>query len=304
METRAVIDAFLAGRRFAVVGVSQSPQDFSRLMMKEMRGRGYEMVAVRPELDEVDGQKAYPRVQDVPGRLDGVIVMTSAETAKKVVRDCAEAKVKRVWLYRAAGEGAVSEEAVSFCREQGIEVVPGECPLMFTGGSLHDMHRSIRKMTGTLPIRDAERDAANRVTRMALFGLVALELFNALGAFYGGGSMILDPYGRPMGMSPPAELPGLRFASYLIPGVVLLIANGLLPTIVVIGALTKQRWSVRGHLFAGLVLTGWTVVEAMMLGWISFLQPLMLAVGIALLALGWLYKARSEAARRHLAMAA
>ncbi len=50
-------------------------------------------------------------------------------------------------------------------------------------------------------------------------------------------------------------------------------------------------------------LTGWTVVEVMMLGWISFLQPLMLGVGIALLVLGWLYKTRFDGARRHLAMA-
>ncbi|MFO0591524.1 MAG: CoA-binding protein [Polyangiaceae bacterium] len=299
-----MIDGFLAGRRIAVVGVSRNPQDFSRALLREMRDKGYEMVPVRPDLDEVDFLKAYPRVQDIQGRLDGVIVMTSAEAAKQVVKDCAEARVKRVWLYQAAGAGAVSEEAVSFCRDHDIEVVPGECPLMFLGGSVHDMHRSIRKMTDTLPVRGAERATANKITRAVLFGLVALELFNAIGAFYGGGSMILDPNGRPMGMSPPAEMPGLRFASYLVPGVVLLIANGLLPTIVVIGALTKQRWSVRGHLFAGLVLTGWTVVEVMMLGWISFLQPLMLSVGIALLALGWLYKARFDGARRHLPVTA
>lgn len=304
MDPRGVIDSFLAGRRFAVVGVSQNPQDFSRALVKEMRDRGYEIVPVRPGLAEVDGVTVYPRVQDVPGRLDGVIVMTSAETAKGVVRDCAEAGVSRVWLYRAAGDGAVSEEAVSFCKEKGIEVVPGECPLMFLGGSIHNMHRSLRQMTGSLPLRGRELRTANQVTRGLLAALIALELFNALGAFYGGGSMILDPFGRPMGMSPPGEMAGLRFGSYLIPGVVLLIANGLLPTAVVIGALAKQRWSVRGHVFAGLVLTGWTAVEVMMLGWVSFLQPLMLGVGIALLALGWLYHARFEAGRRHLAVAA
>ena len=303
MDPRHLIDAFLAGRRFAVVGVSQNPQDFSRALVKEMRDKGYEIVPVRPGLEEVDGQKAYSRVQDVPGRLDGVIVMTSAERAKSVVRDCAEAGVKRVWLSRVTGDGAVSEEAVSFCKEHGIEVVPGECPLMFLGGSIHDMHRSYRKMTGTLPLRGRELDAAHRWTRYLLAALVALELFNALGAFYGGGSMILDPAGRPMGMAPPGEMRGLVFGSYLIPGVVLLIANGLLPTAVVIGALRKQRWSVRGHLFAGLVLTGWTVVEVMMLGWISFLQPLMLGVGIALLMLGWLYRARLDGERRHLVLA-
>ena len=144
MDTRAVIDGFLAGRRLALVGVSRNPQDFSRLMLAELRKKGYEVVPVRPELDEVDGLRVYARVQDIPGSVDGAIVLTSPAVAEQVVRDCDEAQIRRVWLHRGAGNGAVSEAAVAYCREHGIEVVPGECPLMVLGGSVHDVHRSIR----------------------------------------------------------------------------------------------------------------------------------------------------------------
>ena len=86
MGSREVIDRFLAGRRLAVVGVSRNPQDFSRLMLAELKKKGYELVPVRPELDEVDGLKAYARVQEIPGAVDGAIVLTSPAVTEQVVR--------------------------------------------------------------------------------------------------------------------------------------------------------------------------------------------------------------------------
>ncbi len=302
MDTRAVIDRMLAGRRLAVVGVSKNPQDMSRMLVADLRKRGYEVVAVRPGMDQLDGRRVYARVQDIPGPVDGAIVMTPPAVTEQVVRDCLEAKILRVWLHRGAGKGAVSEEAVKFCHENGIAVVPGECPFMFLGGSIHDTHRSIRKVTGKLPLGEAERAAAERATKVILGVLVALELFVAFGALYGGGGMLMDPAGRPLGLPLPGEMAGLRFGSYLVPGVILLLANGLLPFAVVLGALTGRRWSIRAHMVVGMVLTGWTAVEVLMLGWISVLQPVMLLVGIAIFALGMLFQARKEGAR-HLAMA-
>lgn len=304
MDTRAVIDRFLAGRRLAVVGVSRNPQDFSRAVMKELRAKGYEVVPVRPDQDEIDGLKTYPRVQAIPGEVDGAIVLTSPAVAEQIVRDCAEARIPRVWLHRGAGQGAVSEAAVALCREKGIEVVPGECPLMFVGGSVHDTHRAMRRLTGSLPLSEPESKVEGRKTKILLGAVIALELFTAIGAFYGGGSLVADPMGHPMGMQPPSEMPGLRFGSYLIPGIILLLSNGLLPLVVAAGALFGRKWSVRGHMVAGMVLTGWTAVEVLMLGWISFLQPLMLGIGIAMFALGALYSAREHGQRRHLALAA
>lgn len=64
------------------------------------------------------------------------------------MRECAEAGVRRVWLHRGAGRGAVSDEAVAFCRAQGIAVVAGECPYMFLpkAGLLHRLHGLLRRL--------------------------------------------------------------------------------------------------------------------------------------------------------------
>jgi hypothetical protein len=58
-----------------------------------------------------------------------------------------------VWMYRAGGKGAVSAEAVQFCVQRGIHVIPGECPFMFLpeSGAIHRFHGWVRKMAGRYP---------------------------------------------------------------------------------------------------------------------------------------------------------
>ena len=77
--------------------------------------------------------------------------------ALRVVRDGAEAGIRRVWLYRAAGKGAVSAKAVDFCRGNGIQVVEGYCPYMFLPGAAfpHRAHGFLMKLTNRYPARAA-----------------------------------------------------------------------------------------------------------------------------------------------------
>lgn len=292
MDARSLIDRFLAGKRLAIAGVSRSPQDFSRLMLAELEAKGYDVVAVNPAAGEIDGRPVFASIKDIPGPVDGVIVLTSPASALQVVRDCKQAGVRRIWLHRGVGKGAVSQEAIDFCNAQGMDVVSGECPLMFLGGSVHDLHRSLRRATGRFPLATSERLAADRTNRRLLWALLALEAFVALGALYGGVSFLAEPAGRPMGMPLPSEMPGLGFSSWLAPGILLLLANGLLPILVILGSLKHQPWATRGHLLVGMVLTGWIAVQVLMLGWISPLQPAMLSIGVALLALGSLFQTR------------
>ncbi len=151
MTDRGTVDRFLAARRIAVVGVSSHAADFSRVVFHELAGHGYDVVPVRPGLDEVEGRKAFARLQDVPGPVDGALLMTPPARTDEVVRDAAAAGVPRVWMHRGVGHGAVSDDAVAFCRAHGIDVVPGECPLMFLGDGIHRAHARWRSLTGRYP---------------------------------------------------------------------------------------------------------------------------------------------------------
>ena len=147
------IEDFLAQKRIAMAGISRDPASFSASLFKELCQRGYDVIPVNPKATEVQGRPCFARVQDIQPPVAGVLLMTSPEATEKVVRDCAEANVRRVWMYRATGTGAVSTKAVAFCRERGIQVIPGQCPFMFLpeAGGIHRLHGFVRKITGRFP---------------------------------------------------------------------------------------------------------------------------------------------------------
>ena len=151
--TRTQIDDFLAQKRLALVGVSREAEDFSRRLFQELRERGYDVVPVNPAAAEIDGQRCFARVQDIAPAVDTALLLTSPEATDQVVQDCVEAGITRVWMHRGAGVGAVSDAAVKFCDEHGIQVVAGFCPYMFLpdAGFVHRLHGFAKKITGSYP---------------------------------------------------------------------------------------------------------------------------------------------------------
>jgi predicted CoA-binding protein len=160
------IEDFLAQKRIAMVGISRDPANFSVTLFKELCQRGYDVVPVNPNLPEVQGRRCFARVQDVQPPVAAALLMTSPAATETVVKDCAEAGIPRVWMYRAGGKGAVSPQAVQFCRERGIQVVPGQCPLMFLPDTtgFHRFHGFVRKITGRYP-RRARASSQHEVVR-------------------------------------------------------------------------------------------------------------------------------------------
>ena len=152
MTTRQAIDDFLAHKRLAVVGVSRNPKDFTRTLFGEFRRRGYDVVPVTPQAAELDGLPCFARIQDIAPPVEGALLLTSPAVTDQVVRDCAEASVHSVWMYRAVGEGAVSRGAIDFCQANGIQVVPGECPFMFfPNNGFHAIHGFLHRIFGIYP---------------------------------------------------------------------------------------------------------------------------------------------------------
>lgn len=151
--TMELIHEFLAQERIAFIGVSRERNDFSRSLFREFCNRGYDVVPVNPEAADIEGRFCFAQVQNITPSVDGALLMTSPEMTDKVIRNCAEAGIRRVWLYRRMGAGAVSESAIEFCQANGIDVVPGYCPFMFFPNIplLHKAHNILMKLAGKYP---------------------------------------------------------------------------------------------------------------------------------------------------------
>jgi len=126
------VSAFLANKRIAVTGVSRKPKDHgANTVFKRLRDRGYEVFAVNPNADEVEGAHCYHDLKSIPGGVDVVVIATAPHRAEATMRECDELGIKQVWMHRGPGTGSVSDAATEYGREHGITVIDGECPLMF-----------------------------------------------------------------------------------------------------------------------------------------------------------------------------
>jgi hypothetical protein len=150
---RGEIDAFFASPRLAIVGVPRDPKEFGQRLYSDLRSWGYDAVAVSPHLETIGDAPAYKRVQDIPAPVDGALLLTSPVVNEQIARDCAEAGIKRIWFYGVSDRSSENEAAISYCREQGISVIPGYCPYMFAPRSpfFHKIHGFVARVTGQCP---------------------------------------------------------------------------------------------------------------------------------------------------------
>ena len=147
---------FLSSRRIAVTGVSRQPEGHgSNVVYQRLRARGYEVFAVNPNADNVEGDPCYHDLKSIPGGVEAVVIATRPEAATPTMRECVELGISQVWMHRSVGLGSVSDEATRYGREHGVTVIDGGCPLMFepTADPGHKMMRWVCTVTGKVPRR-------------------------------------------------------------------------------------------------------------------------------------------------------
>jgi predicted CoA-binding protein len=142
----------LSKQRVAVTGVSRTPATHgSNTVYRRLRERGYEVFAVNPNAEEVEGDRAYPDLRSIPGGVDAVVIATRPERAEQTMHECADLGIRHVWMHRGPGAGSVSETAADYGRRHGIAVIDGGCPLMF-GPTADFGHKVMRRVfAGHIP---------------------------------------------------------------------------------------------------------------------------------------------------------
>jgi predicted CoA-binding protein len=148
MTTRAAVDAFLAEPALAIVGVSRSGKKFGNYASKALREKGYRVYPLHPSAQTIDGVECYRRFDDLPEEVAAVLVVVPPIEAASVVRDAAAAGVRRIWLQ----QGAESPDVIGLCTKLGVDVVAGECILMFAHPrGLHKVHELVWRLLRKTP---------------------------------------------------------------------------------------------------------------------------------------------------------
>ena len=149
MSSQAAVDSFIAQKTLALVGASRSGRKFGNTIYKELRSKGYRVLAVHPAAGSIEGDPCWPTLTALPEAVGGVVVVVPPAAARKVVQEAAAARIPRLWLQ----QGSQSPEAIETARAAGMEVVSGHCLLMFVEptGWFHRFHRTLWGWLGKLP---------------------------------------------------------------------------------------------------------------------------------------------------------
>ncbi|MBU0693585.1 MAG: CoA-binding protein [Candidatus Omnitrophica bacterium] len=121
-----LVKDFLRQKNFAVVGSFRNESKYAFRILRILKEKGYKVYPVNPRLDEVDGLKCYKSVSDIPFSIDAVDVVTPQEVTERIVKECKEKGINRIWLQ----PGAESEKAIEFCKQNGIDVIHSLCVMM------------------------------------------------------------------------------------------------------------------------------------------------------------------------------
>lgn len=143
---------FVECQTIAVLGVSRSGKKFGNAAYRELRKNGYDVLAVHPSADNIDGDQCYASLRELPRTPDGVLISLPPDRVEPVLREAAQLGIRRIWLQ----QGAESPEALALARELDLSVAHNACVLMYMQPvrSFHAFHRGLVKLFGRLEPTD------------------------------------------------------------------------------------------------------------------------------------------------------
>ena len=118
-------DLLSSARTIAVVGLSSSRHRASYGVSEYMQSAGYRIIPVNPNEREVLGEKAYGRLEDVPGKIDVVDVFRRSEFVPEIVDSAIRVGARAIWMQ----EGVADEAAARRARDAGLFVIMDSCIL-------------------------------------------------------------------------------------------------------------------------------------------------------------------------------
>lgn len=124
------IEAFLAGRVFAVAGASKDRNKYGNKVLRCYLQHAIRVFALNPSASEIEGAPTFARLADLPEPVHGLSIVTPPPITERLVEECASAGIRHVWMQ----PGAESARAIERARELGLNVIArGPCLLVVLG---------------------------------------------------------------------------------------------------------------------------------------------------------------------------
>lgn len=149
MTTLNQIKKFLESKEFAIAGASRNSKKFGGAVFKELKEKGFTLHPINPNTDEIQGQKCFKSVLELPDDVNNLFIVTPRQETQKVVNAAIQKGVKLIWIQ----QKSETPEAVKTIEDAGIPLIHNKCIFMFADPvkGPHNFHRFFVKLFGGYP---------------------------------------------------------------------------------------------------------------------------------------------------------
>jgi len=143
------IEAFLSPGKIAMAGVSRNPKKFSRTIFKNLKKKNLQLVPINPNMDDIDGDKCYKSVAELPTDIKKLLVTTPKANTETIVKEAIEKGIEIIWIQ----QGSNTEAAFNVAEESDMKVINNVCILMHAKPvkGIHGFHSFLAKLFGAFP---------------------------------------------------------------------------------------------------------------------------------------------------------
>jgi predicted CoA-binding protein len=113
-------------RVMAVVGLSPKEHRDSNIVAKYFQEKGIKVIPVYPREDYILGEKVYRSLDEIPQKVDMVVVFRKGSDTPPIAKKAVEIGAKYFWLQ----ETVISEEAMRIATNGGLEAVQDKCTMV------------------------------------------------------------------------------------------------------------------------------------------------------------------------------
>jgi len=108
---------------YAIIGATNNKAKYGYKVFKDLIDKGFQVIPINPNYKEVAGIDCYPDLISLNERPDVVVLMVSEENAQKIIQDCLDLELDRIWFQ----PGSEFESAVTQAQEAGFDIMVDKC---------------------------------------------------------------------------------------------------------------------------------------------------------------------------------
>ena len=119
------------------------------MVYDELKKSGYDLFPVNPNIGEINGEKCYSGIGELPGDVKHLFIATAKKDTDAVLREAIQKGMTHVWVQQMSE----TPETMQIAADSNIQLIVKKCIFMFADPvkGVHKFHKCLMGLFGRLP---------------------------------------------------------------------------------------------------------------------------------------------------------